>query len=49
MEDDSMTTAFNTLLFLSDADADYRGNVGVILFNHADEDFEGAYTLHSLC
>eukprot|EP00967_Tisochrysis_lutea_P036407 scaffold43812_cov39-Tisochrysis_lutea.AAC.2 len=23
-------------------DADYRGNVGVILFNHADEDFKGA-------
>jgi hypothetical protein len=21
-------------------DADYRGNVGVVLFNHADEDFE---------
>ena len=23
-------------------DADYRGNVGVILFNHSDDDFQGA-------
>ena len=23
-------------------DADYRGNVGVILFNHSDDDFHGA-------
>jgi dUTPase len=22
-------------------DADYRGNVGVVLFNHADEDYKG--------
>ncbi len=22
-------------------DSDYRGNVGVILFNHSDQDFEG--------
>lgn len=22
-------------------DQDYRGNVGVVLFNHADQDFEG--------
>lgn len=23
------------------ADADYRGNVGVVLFNHSEDDFEG--------
>jgi dUTPase len=23
-------------------DADYRGNVGVILFNHSEDDFQGA-------
>jgi dUTPase len=23
-------------------DADYRGNVGVVLFNHADTDFSGS-------
>jgi len=22
-------------------DEDYRGNVGVVLFNHSDEDFKG--------
>lgn len=31
------------------ADADYRGNVGVILFNHADEDFEGEQSLCRNC
>jgi deoxycytidine triphosphate deaminase len=30
-------------------DEDYRGNVGVVLFNHSDVDFEGKlYFLHSL-
>ena len=27
--------------FRSCVDADYRGNVGVILFNHSKQDFEG--------
>lgn len=31
------------------ADADYRGNVGVILFNHATEDFEGGDSTISAC
>ena len=29
-------------------DADYTGNIGVILFNHTDQDFEVSVTIHSL-
>lgn len=28
-------------------DADYRGNVGVLLFNHADTDFNGICSRHT--
>lgn len=32
----------NTVYFVAGViDQDYRGNVGVVLFNHADQDFEG--------
>lgn len=29
-------------------DADYRGPVGVILFNHGEVDYQGIYSLHNL-
>ena len=29
-------------------DRDYRGNVGVVLFNFADVDFEGEMGLHAV-
>ena len=28
---------------VDNADEDYRGNVGVILFNHSDIDFQGPW------